>query len=137
LDGLKRGGYRLVYTETPTAYFTAIEAGRKATDLTYSLGVTLNREAEITAVLWDGPAFEAGLTVASKVLAVNGFAYDPDRLKLAITQAKDGKPIDLIVRDGDHIGPVQIHYKGGLRYPRLERASGPDLLGQILQARPK
>ena len=133
LEGLKRGGYRLVYTETPSAYFIAIEAARKAVDLTYSLGVILNREGDLTAVLWDSPAFGAGLTVSTRILAVNGIAYDAERLKLAITQAKDGKPIDLIVKDGDHIGPVQIPYKGGLRYPRLERTGGADLLSKILE----
>lgn len=133
LDGLKRGGYRMVYGEAPTPYFAALEAARKATDLTYSLGVALARDGEIIAVLWDSPAFEAGLTVSTKILAVNGIAYDSDRLKLAITQAKDGKPIDLIVKDGDHIGPVQISYAGGLRYPRLERAGGADLLNRILE----
>ena len=127
----------MVYTDTPTSYFTALEAARKVTDLTYSLGATVNREGEITAVLWDGPAFEAGLTIAAKILAVNGVAYDPDRLKLAITQARGGRPIDLIVKDGDHIGPVQVAFKGGLRYPRLERTGGPDVLGRILEPRPK
>lgn len=133
LDGLARGGYRLIYTEAPTPYFTALETASKLTYLIYSLGLTINREGEITAVLWDGPAFEAGLTVSTKILAVNGLAYDPDRLKAAIAQAKDGKPIALIVKDGDHIGPVQIDYTGGLRYPKLERTQGPDLLTRILE----
>ena len=133
LDGLARGGYRLIYTEAPTPYFTALETASKLTYLIYSLGLTINREGEITAVLWDGPAFEAGLTVSTKILAVNGLAYDPDRLKAAIAQAKAGKPIALIVKDGDHIGPVQIDYTGGLRYPKLERTQGPDLLTRILE----
>ncbi len=133
LDGLARGGYRLVYADTPTANAAAQEAASKVANFTNSQGLAINREGDITAVLWDSPAFDAGLTVSTKILAVNGLAYDPDRLKAAITQAKAGKPIAMIVKDGDHIGPVQIDYTGGLRYPKLERTNGPDLLGKILE----
>jgi predicted metalloprotease with PDZ domain len=132
LDGLERGGWRLVYTETPTSYFKAIESSSKTVNLSYSLGVTLNREAEVTGVLWDSPAFNAGLTVSSRVVAVNGIAYDADKLKAAITEAKSGRPIELLVKAGDHFRTVSIDYRGGLRYPRLQRISGkPDLLGTI------
>ena len=90
LDGLARGGWKLIYTETPTDYFKSAEARRKSTDLTYSLGLVLGRDADITQVQWDGPAFKAGLTVGLKLLAVNGIAYDADRLKEAVTEAKKG-----------------------------------------------
>lgn len=137
LEGVTRGGYRLVYTDTPTDYWKDSEAARKQTDLTYSLGLVLNREARITAVLWDSPAFKAGLTVGDQILAVDGIAYDTERLKEAITAAKTGKaPITLIVRDGDHFRVTPIAYDGGLRYPRLERIAGaPDRLGEIYKAR--
>jgi predicted metalloprotease with PDZ domain len=136
LDGLARAGWRLVYTDEPTAYFKSAESRRRSVDLTYSIGVTLNREGELTAVQWDGPAFKAGLTVGGKLLAVNGVAYDADRLKEAITAAKGGQPLALIVRTGDHFRTVQIDWKGGLRYPRLERISGvDDRLGAIYAPR--
>ena len=135
LDGLARGGYRLVYAETPTDFWRDSEASRKQVDLTYSLGLTLNREARITGALWDGPAFRAGLTVGDQILAVNGIAYDTDRLKETIQAAKTGKePITLIVKDGDHFRVVAVDYHGGLRYPRLERIEGkPDLLTRIYE----
>lgn len=137
LDGLARGGYRLVYADKPTDYWKDNEANRKIVDLTYSLGVVLNREATITGVLWEGPAFKAGLTVGDKILAVNGIAYDTDRLKEVITAAKGGnEPITLIVKDGDHFKVTPIIYNGGLRYPRLERLEGkPDLLSRIYEPR--
>jgi len=137
LDGLVRGGWKLVYTDKPTGYWKDNEANRKIVDLTYSLGLTLNREAGIVGVLWDGPGFKAGLAVGQKILAVNGIAYDTTRLKEAITAAKDGQhPIGLIVRDGDHFKTVTIDYRDGLRYPRLERIEGaPDRLSAILAPR--
>lgn len=136
LDGITRGGWKLVYTETPTGFFKAGETANKQTNLTYSLGVVLNREGEVTSVLWDSPAFEAGLTVSTRILAVDGIAYDAERLKTAITAAKDGRPISLLVKNGDHFQTIAITYKGGLRYPRLERIPGtPDLLSEIYRAK--
>jgi len=133
LDGLIRGGWKLAYTETPTDYFKSAEARRHSTDLTYSLGLVLGKDADITQVQWDGPAYKAGLTIGAKVLAVNGIAYDTDRLKETITEAKKGgPPISLLVKSGDHYKTVDIDYHGGLRYPRLERIEGtPDLLSAI------
>jgi predicted metalloprotease with PDZ domain len=136
LDGLARGGYRLVYVEKPTDFWKDNEASRKIVDLTYSLGLVLNREAAITGVLWDGPGFKAGLTVGDRIVAVNGIAYDADRLKEAITAAKTGPSVSLLIKDGDHFRTVEIGYKGGLRYPRLDRIEGkPDLLSAIYAPR--
>jgi predicted metalloprotease with PDZ domain len=137
LDGVTRGGYRLVYTDTPTEYFKSAETRRKATDLTYSLGLTLNKGGDLTAVQWDGPAFKAGLTDGMKVIAVNGLAYDAARIKDAVQRARGaGDPVELIVKAGDRYRTVTIPYKGGLRYPRLERVAGaPDRLGEILNPR--
>jgi predicted metalloprotease with PDZ domain len=136
LDGITRGGWKLTYTEKPTDFFRAIETANKQTNLTYSLGVVLNREGEVVTVLWDSPAFNAGLTVSSKIMAVDGIAYDADRLKTAIAAAKDGRPIQLLVKNGDHFQTLPITYRGGLRYPRLERIPGtPDLLSEIYKAK--
>jgi predicted metalloprotease with PDZ domain len=134
LDGLIRGGWKLIYTDKPTAYFKDNEANRKIVDHIYSLGLVLNREGAVASVLWDGPAFKAGLTVGQRVLAVNGIAYDATRLKEAITAAKGTTaPIQLIVRDGDHYKVVAVDYHAGLKYPRLERIEGtPDRLSAIL-----
>lgn len=136
LDGITRGGYRLVYSDKPTDYFKSAEASARNTNLTFSLGLVVNREGDITAVQWDGPAFNAGLTVGQRIVAVNGLAYEGERLKRAITDAKGGKPIELVVRSGDHFRNVSVEYRGGLRYPRLERVAGtPDRLGAIYAPR--
>ncbi|MDE2487280.1 MAG: M61 family metallopeptidase [Alphaproteobacteria bacterium] len=132
LDGLARGGWKLVYTDTPTEYFKSAEVQRKITDLSYSLGLMLDKDGGIISVAWNGPAFKAGLTLGGKVMSVNGITYDADRLKQAITDAKGGQPIDLIVKTGDHYRTVAIDYRGGLRYPRLERIPGtPDRLSAL------
>jgi predicted metalloprotease with PDZ domain len=134
LDGVARGGYKLVYTETPTDYFKSSEAGRMSTDLMYSLGVVIGREGRLADVLWDGPAYKAGLTIGTQIVAVNGIALHADRLKDAVTKAKTtADPIELLVRNGDRYRTVRIDYHGGLRYPRFERdASVPARLDDIL-----
>ena len=137
LDGFKRGGYRLVYTETPTAYQKTLDMKRKMDDYTYSLGFTVTRDGSLGDVQWDGPAFRAGLMPGVQVVAVNGTVYEADDLKAAITAAKTGKaPIDLLIRDGKRYRTVSIDYHDGLRYPRLERDSSvPARLDDILAPR--
>lgn len=133
LDGVTRGGYRLVYNDTPTDFFKAAEARRKNLDLTYSLGFIVGREAKLTDVLWEGPAFQAGLTVGSQIIAVDGVAYDGDRLKDIVKEGKTSRdPIEFIVKNGDRYHTVRIDYHGGLRYPHLEPTGGATLLDSIL-----
>ncbi|NBB14635.1 peptidase M61 [Caulobacter sp. SLTY] len=138
LDGLKRGGWKLVYADTPTAYQKAADTAAKRHDFTYSIGLNLKPAGEIQGVQWDGPAFKQGLIVGATVVAVDGEAYSESRMKAAITRAKGGKkPIQLIVKDGDRYRVVDIVWNGGLRYPRLERIEGtPDRLGALLSPRP-
>jgi predicted metalloprotease with PDZ domain len=135
LDGFTRGGYRLVYTNTPSEYFKAFEKGRKITDFTFSGGFVLGKEGEITEVGWDTPAFNAGLTVGSKLIAVDDRALDTDDLKAAIKARKS--PLTLLLKTGDLYRTTQLQYDGGLRYPKLEKTtSEPSSLDALLSAKP-
>jgi predicted metalloprotease with PDZ domain len=124
LDGLARAGWKLVYTDTPTDYVKGMEERNKALDLTYSLGFSVAQDGAVRNVVWDGPAFRAGLAANSTVMAVNDRVYKPELLKAAIKEAKDGKPIRLLVRKGNVLRTIALDYRGGLRYPRLERIPG-------------
>jgi predicted metalloprotease with PDZ domain len=138
LDGLTRGGYKLVYTDTPTEYFKASETKGKITNLSYSLGLTAGAGGVLSAVNWDTPAFKAGLTAGDTIIAVNGTTYDADLLKDAVkAAAKADRPlVELLIKDGERYRTVKIDYRGGLRYPRLERIEGaPARLDDILAAR--
>ena len=137
LDGLARGGWKLVYTAEKSAQDKAIESVRKTAGFDYSLGLLLGDEGAIDEVLWGSPAFNAGIAKGTKLIAVNGIAFeDPDELADAITNAKTGTaPIELLLRDGKHFRTVKIDYHGGLRYPHLERIPNtPDRLDDILAA---
>ncbi len=139
LDGLPRGGYNLVYTDTPSDYWKAAESYRKAANLNYSLGLSISaKDGTITSVLWDGPAFKAGLAPGGTVIAVNGKAFDIDQLKADITAAKTGTdPIQLLVKTDDNYRTFTIDYHGGLRYPVLQPIDGaPKLLDDIMAEKP-
>ena len=135
LDGLARAGWKLVYADEPSASGSGDWGG--STDFSYSLGLSLGKDMKLGRVLWNGPAFKAGLASSMTLVAVNGMAASADALKDAVIEAKkSGAPIVLLVNNLDHIDTVRIDYRGGLRYPKLERVPGtPDRLSAILAPR--
>jgi len=137
LEGLTQGGYNLVYTDQPTKWIKSGEARSKSTDLSFSGGLSLAGDGRISGVIWDSPAFNAGLAVGDTIQAVNGRNYSGDALKSAITAAKGTTaPIDLLVKGGAEFRTVRLDWHGGLRYPRLVKASrGKGTLDQLLEAR--
>lgn len=138
LDGLAASGWKLVYRDKPSAFDKASEGGRRGNDHSASLGLVVDgNSGRITDVRWDGPAFNAGVTPTSTIVAVNGRAYNHDELKEAITAAKGGTaPIELLLKDGTLFRSARIDYHDGLKYPHLERIEGtPDRLGAILAPR--
>jgi len=142
LDGFHRGGYKLVYTDTPSDYQASIEEQKHRIDLLNAIGVEIDdkegSKGMLTQVIWESAAFKAKLTEGAQILAINGIAYDADVLKDAIRAARAGKdPIQLIVKIGDRFLVADVDYHDGLRYPHLERDTAePARLDTILTARP-
>ena len=136
LAGLARGGWKLAFSEKPSDYFKLIEARRRISDFSHSIGIVVGRNDRIDAVDWGSPAFEAKVTPNATLLAVNGLAYKADRLKDAITAAKTGAPLELLIKAGEQYRSVRVNYRGGLRYPKLERIEGtPDRLSALFAPR--
>jgi predicted metalloprotease with PDZ domain len=137
LDGLTRGGWKLVFIETPSEYLRSLEDQHRAVDFTYSLGFAVSSiTGTLTEVRWGGPAYEAGLTMGTALIAVNGREYRSDRLKLAIQSAKVNKqPIELIVKNLDRYKVVRLAYYDGLKYPALQRVDKNDRISAILKPR--
>ena len=133
LNGLVKNGYKLVYRDTPPSFFKASEKNRKVADLSYSAGLIVGKDAEITGVIWGSPAFKAGLSVGTTIVAVDGVAYSDDRLRDAVA-AKT--PIRLSVKRFDRLRDVTIDWTGGHRYPALEKtATGETGLDRLLAAK--
>ena len=137
LDGFERAGYRLVYNDKPNLALADIERSSHRTDLAYSLGLVMSRENVLTEVVWGGPAYRAGLTTTTTVVAVNGRACTPELLRAAVAAAAQGGPlVELIVRSQDRFRTVSIDYRDGLRYPHLEPITGrEDRLAGLLAPR--
>lgn len=137
LNGLTENGYRLVYTDTATPSFKNSEKTRSQIDLSYSIGVTMGKGGAVAQVIWDSPAFAAGMTVGDTVVAVAGQEYSDERLIAAIKANKGvNMPIKLLVKSGTRYRDVTIDYRDGLRYPRLEKiGSGEGGLDKLLAAR--
>ena len=102
----------------------------------YSLGLSLKKDGSIRGVMWNSLAFKAGLASNVKIIAVNGTAYDADRLNAALVANKDGKaPIELLVQRGDQYKTIKFDYRDGPRYPKLVKtgqAAAEDYLLKIL-----
>jgi predicted metalloprotease with PDZ domain len=136
--GIEAHGWKLVYTDKPSLAIKSVEAVRKMVVLTYSLGVAIGKDGDLSDVLWDSPAFKAGLAPGMKLIAVNGKEYSADVIKDAIGDAaKDpNAKIELLVKDFNEYQTVSVDYHDGLKYPHLVRAEGgKDTLGELIAPR--
>ena len=83
----------------------------------------------------DSPAYQAGLGPQMKILAVDGRTFSIAALSDAIERPRNGT-VSLAVRNFESVRAYDITYRGGLRYPHLERVTGtPDYLTEILAAK--
>ncbi|WP_428631076.1 M61 family metallopeptidase [Sphingopyxis sp.] len=132
--GIERAGYRLVWRDTPNVYDRDRMAQAKNYDLTHSLGLTIDKDAVATGILWDSPAFKTDIVNGTKIIAVDGTSYSKERLEAAVRAATDGKtPVRLLVERGGRYRQIDIAYHGGLRWPHLEKTgSGPDWFDRLL-----
>lgn len=142
LAGIEQAGYRLVWRDTPNPFEKGRFADSRVLSLTWSLGITIDKDAKITGVRWGSPAFEAALVNGTKIVSVNGRAYDPGVLRDAITAAKaapagGAAPLQLVVQRGDAVRTVALDYRGGLRYPWLEKMPGKGPAGLDLLLAPR
>lgn len=139
LDGLARSGWRLVYGDEPNSFDKHDDgwSGEVDDDFAYSIGLVAGAEGKLKRVMWNSPAFQAGLAPGAKLLAVNGRSWSGERLADAIKANRKGEaPIELIVQDGERWRTLRIDWRGGLRYPKLERVPGtPDRLSSLLAPR--
>ena len=137
LEGITKGGYQLIYTAEPTKWTKNAESQGKYSDLTYSGGFTVGTDGKVGSVLWGSPAFKAGMTIGTQVVAVNGRTFSADSLKAAIKAASGtAAPIALLVKHDDVYETVNLDWHGGLRYPHLQKTGkGEGTLDALLAPR--
>jgi len=138
LDGIARGGYKLVYTDKPNPTDRMLAGafarrGGGGVNVWYSLGMRITGDGTVNEVKYDGVADKAALTPGEKLVGVNGEVFSPDSLRQAIDDAKgNATPIHLIVQDGTALSVIDLNYHDGERYPTLQRIDGTtDYLDEI------
>ena len=96
-----------------------------------------DKDGRVIDVLWDGPAFKAGLAPNMQILAVDGKTWSRDVLADALRAAAQSKqPISLLVKNLGYVSTLKLDWTGGLRYPVLQRVAGmPDRLDAIAAPR--
>lgn len=124
LVGIERGGYRLVYRKTPTAFGLDADRLFNSSSLLFSIGLNVATNGTINEVLWESPAFDAGVTAGAQIIAVNGRAHTADELKQAVVNAEGGNPIELVIKSGSRVRTATLRYHDGLRHPHLEPIPG-------------
>ncbi len=134
IAGFTKGRYALVYREEPNAYEKQVEAAGKSLDLRHSLGMGVGGDGDVGNIIWDGIAFRNGIVDGTTIVAVNGMEYSRERMKDAITAAKDSGTIALLLKRGGRYRTAEIAYDGGLRYPHLEKTgSGETAIDRLLE----
>ncbi|MCU1322432.1 MAG: domain family protein [Acidobacteriaceae bacterium] len=126
LAGFTQGGYKLTFTDKPTASDKAMVGPRAAAiNVWYSIGIRVTADGTISDVRWNGPADKAKLAPGQKIVAVNGRTFTGDTLKAAIREAKSTTtPIHLITQTDTYVNTADLDYHEGERYPTLERVEG-------------
>ena len=122
LGGIETSGWRLVYNDQPN---DAVEANAKrgrTTSYETTLGFWVEKEGRVSDVVPGMPASKAGITPGAHIIAVNGRRFTPELLKNTVRDSKSASgPMTIIYSSGEFVETASVDYRGGLRYPHLER----------------
>jgi predicted metalloprotease with PDZ domain len=135
--GIEQGGYKLVYTDQPTAYERTLLARRgDGVDAWFSLGLSLDHDGVISDIRTGGPADKAQLAPGEKIMAINGRVYSRTVLHDAIQAGKTSSvPMQFIVQNDAFVSTATVDYHGGERFPSLVRVSEtPAYLDEIIMS---
>jgi predicted metalloprotease with PDZ domain len=137
LDGVRNGGWTLVYDDNPNPFFQAVDTRTSSYNLSLSLGLWVKPDGSVLDVVGGSPAFVEGVAPGMRLIAIDGREWSIRNARDAIVGAEHAaKPIELRVAFGDVTREVRLNYHGGLRYPHLRRdRTRPDLLAAILAPR--
>jgi predicted metalloprotease with PDZ domain len=135
LAGIENGGWKLVYTAEKNTTMEAAEKTGDALDLSFSLGMIISKDGDVRDVIVDSPAYAAGLGPGMKIVAVNGRRWSKDQMLSALrASVRNPQALAFLAENGEYYNTYQVNYRGGERYPHLERdSSQADILGEIIK----
>jgi predicted metalloprotease with PDZ domain len=137
LDGLARGGWKLVYRDTPGELHKAVQGEEKVIDLTASIGLLMQDSGQVVDVVPGKAADRAGIGPGMKLLAVNDRRWTAEVLRQAVAATRAGKaPLRLLLENQDYFKTFTLEYADGEKYPHLQRdESKPDRISAIFKPR--
>lgn len=148
LQGIVRGGWRLVYSDAKSELVAGLEAVHKIdllwpeweswgfSDLRPGLGALLRDDGAVLDSAPGTSAYEAGILPGMRITRVNGAPFTLAAMEAAVRATRAGPGLRLEVANGVHVSTIELDYHGGLRYPHLARdTSRPDLLKLIATPR--
>ena len=135
LGGIENGGWKLVYDSARTGIWRDYEDESRSANFMYSIGVQVKDDGTVEDIAYQGPAEKAGIAPDSKIVAVDNRQFSPSILREAVQRtAKETQSIDLLVKNGEYYSVHHVEYRGGEKYPRLQRdESKPDVLTVIAE----
>ncbi len=139
LDGLTRGGWKLVYRDKPGDLFKARDSDEKAVNMAASIGLLVSDDGKVTDVIPGKAADKAGVGPGMKLLGVNDRRFNAERLREALAAtAKGQQKLRLLMENQEYFRTFTLAYADGDRYPQLQRVDGKtDLLAEIFRPRVK
>jgi predicted metalloprotease with PDZ domain len=135
LGGIEHGGWKLVYNDRPNDFITNGAETHNTWDYMSSLGLSVQDDGTVIDVVHDGPAYNAGIGPGMKLTAIDGQQFSSTVLReLVEKSASASAPFTFLVANGPYFKTMTVDYRGGPRYPHLERNNEmPDLLGEIIR----
>src|SRR5207237_3213962 len=101
LDGLARGGWKVVFRDKPGDLLKARDDDDKSVDLRSTLGLIVKEDGSVVDVIPGSPADKAGVGPSMKVLAVNDRRLSAERLRHAVAATKGGAgKLTLLLENG-------------------------------------
>jgi predicted metalloprotease with PDZ domain len=134
--GFEALGWKIVYNDKPNEVLNQEGLGSTdrdsfPLDAAASLGVIIKKDS-IDDVILGSPADNAGLMPEAKIIAINGRAFSFDVLREAIADTANGIRMEITINNRGMVRSFTLDYKGGARYPHLERITDkPDLLTDL------
>jgi len=135
--GFTLGGYRLVYGETPGSTDRDRESNGRFVDQSAGVGLVVSHTGDVLSSVWESPAFKAGITLGTRIIAVNGEEFSASVFRRGLREAADQRRgLSLIIKQQQRYRVITLDYSSGIRYPRLEKVGeGESSLDRLLEGR--
>lgn len=133
LGGITNGGWKLIYNDVPNSQIAVNETVSKYANFSYSIGILVNESGAILDINPDLSAAKSGLAPAMTISKVNGEDFSIENLHKAVAATKNSSNgIELVAENAGASQTYKINYRGGEKYPHLERdSSKSDLLSSL------